>query len=197
MDATNSEIEREKLHSASDRTLYSLVSESDRKIEGNLLRLKGRYILATIAETHFSKILHDIIESNGWKNSNLMNEPRSSRSLWNSGACNLFVHLEHNFSSGKTINRTKIQEICLLAHQNNSTDIIIATSGKFTQQTIISNDQRKNYSGETLRIELWDQLKISNLIDKLPISSYKEIIDPINSFIINKLDLLSDLPKEI
>ena len=83
------------------------------------------------------------------------------------------------------------------SHQNNSTDIIIATSGKFTQQTVISNDQRRNYSGETLSIELWDQLKISNLIDKLPISSYKEIIDPINSFIINKLDLLSDLPKEI
>ncbi len=197
MDATNPEIEREKLHSASDRTLYSLVSESDRKIEGNLLRLKGRYILETIAETHFSKILHGLIESKGWKNSNLLNERSSSYSLWNSGPHNLFVYLEHNFSNGKTINRTKIQEICNLAHQNNSTDIVIATSGKFTQQTIISNDQRRNYSGETLRIELWDQLKISNLIDNLTIPSYQEIIGPINSFIINKLDLLSDLPKEI
>ncbi|MBH27370.1 MAG: hypothetical protein CL786_05020, partial [Chloroflexi bacterium] len=67
MDETNSEIERESLHSASDRTLYSLVDESDRKIEGNLLRLKGRYILKTIAESHFTKILHNIIESKGWK----------------------------------------------------------------------------------------------------------------------------------
>ena len=90
-----------------------------------------------------------------------------------------------------------MKELINLAHQNNSTDIIIATSGKFTQQTIISNDQRRNYSGETLRIELWDQLKISNLIDNLTIPSYQEIIGPINSFIINKLDLLSDLPKEI
>ena len=197
MDETNSEIERESLHSASDRTLYSLVAESDRKIEGNLLRLKGRYILKTIAESHFTKILHNIIESKGWKKSKIMNEPNCSRSLWNSGSRNSFVHSEHNFSNGKTINRSNIQEVCTIANQTNSTDIIIATSGKFTQQTIISNDQRKNYSGETLNIELWDQLKISNLIDKLAIYSYKEITGPANSYIINKLDLLSDLPKEI
>ena len=74
----------------------------------------------------------------------------------------------------KSVGRPVVQQTFGAATAEHATDVIVATSGEFTSYAIEFADRVKTQPQE-MKLELWDEGKIIDIINKLPYKDYSTI----------------------
>tara|TARA_Y100000590_G_scaffold220014_1_gene249091 strand:- start:915 stop:2183 length:1269 start_codon:yes stop_codon:yes gene_type:complete len=171
------------------RSNITAISDSN----GNrTIRFSGGYLMQAMNWEQFEILAMHLLRFQGWdaqlsEREALFegSEPTSDGGvdvIGTKGDRKVFLQAKHYLNVEKKVGRPVVQQIYGAAAMASATDVIVATSGEFTEFAVsAAKTQDMNEAGQFMKLELWDQNKMIKMIDELSDEDYlilEQIVDP-------------------
>ena len=158
----------------------------------NRIRFKGLFLLKNMSWEQFEILTMHLLRFQEWDA--VLSEKEALYegaeptidggvdAIGTKGDRKVFLQAKHYLLNNRSVGRPVVQQTYGAAAMASATDVIVATSGYFTEFAVSSaKTQDMNEAGQFMKLELWDQNKITKMIDELPYEDYlilEQIVDP-------------------